>query len=130
MKSEEAVADHRHNGVDDGLVHASSGAGREHGRPLLIGDRSNDQQISSAHSTAPEKDVRADEADRIRRTYFRFWPKADVRQTPINVCLLGKSGHPKTQPPCPLMTNSGSQLAILPAQISNGQPRYLATSSN
>src|SRR5260370_2562094 len=29
----------------------------------------------------------------LMRHYFCFWPEADLRQAPINVCLLGKSRH-------------------------------------
>src|SRR4051812_33537363 len=37
----------------------------------------------------------------------RFWHLADLREGPSNVLLRGRSRHPATRPPLPLLTRSG-----------------------
>jgi hypothetical protein len=81
------------------------------------------QQVRTGHQRASRQDTRshcAALAARPRRrgdriadvlccgAYVASWPEADLRQTPINVCLLGKSGHhTKRRRHGPLMTRIG-----------------------
>jgi hypothetical protein len=43
---------------------------------------------------------------------FRNWPIADIEMTSRNVRFRGKSGHHKSEPPCPLMTLIGNRLCV------------------